>query len=292
MVLLATRKSQRIRLSAALLLAGLISVAVPVAPTPAQADGWVPHYEGQWTITMISDHEELLRNRIVTLDQDNADLMYNDEGGHFYFEAQSRLDVTDHFEIGVVSNPYQTLREGFWRHSTSYPGVWWEDAAGNFPLSRNGTDCPSDRTHVDIRTMHRTAGVLDQLWMFFERRCRGYGTALFGEIRIGLSSQALDATPRAVRWPSTSEPNGISRTVPVRFRSEDAISPATVAIQGRDATSFRIISHTCAAPGPASTCVVRVNFRATSPGPKRASVVLTSSGRREGFPSTGSDAPV
>jgi hypothetical protein len=99
--------------------------------------------------------------------------------------------------------------------------------------------------------------------------------------------QALDATPRAVRWPSTSEPNGISRTVPVHFRSGGAITPATVAIQGRDAASFRIMSHTCAAPGTVSTCVVRVNFRATSPGPKRASLVLTSSGRSRRVPLDG-----
>src|SRR5215217_2246110 len=168
------------------IMALLLAASVSAVEAPVQPTAWVPHYDGPWSFTFISDKEQTLDDRTLTLDDQNADLMIVDEGTHIYLEAKSRTDDPDNrndFEITIKgTSGTAPLREGFWPFDAPYaPTVGgFPDYTGTVFLSRNGFECPAEHTHADIRRLHRTDGVIDEVWVLWERQCRGFGTALFG----------------------------------------------------------------------------------------------------------------
>jgi hypothetical protein len=255
-------------------------------PAPGGADV-VVDYQGPWAVTLLSDDEDVFDDADVYAGPESHELFIDDKGTELYLELTDRSDPLHAIEILILG--HGSLREGFDRSQLSFrvPEAFYQDLNGVVNVSDDGSTCPVDQAHLDIRELHRTDGVVDRLWMLFEQRCRGSARALFGEIRLGIAAPPVDTTPSVVRWPATTVVGGVNKVVPVRVSTPSgAIGDVAASILGRDADSFTVVDTTCQGPGT-QLCTVSVAFQATGPGLARARLRITTGRGSTTVPLTG-----
>lgn len=253
-----------------------LSLLVVIAPTPVSADGHITDFPGPWSISMVSDDEDVFQDHNVRFTPEDSSLFIYDGGEALYLEMTNRQDPLNGVEMRIQYGT-RDLAEGFYPFAMSYkePDAFYSDPIGTVHVMNDGTYCPVDQSHADIRSLHRDGdGVIDQLWMLVEMRCRGMATALFGEVRIGYTPTRLEAYPRVLRWPATTVAGATGKPVKVDVElSEDVHAPLSVSIVGRDRGSFVLKGTTCTDPGERQ-CQVTVGYRPQTVGVKRAQLRL------------------
>ncbi|HWL97551.1 MAG TPA: hypothetical protein VNP20_09400 [Nocardioidaceae bacterium] len=222
------------------------------------------------------------------MDETNARLVIQD-----YAPSDSSIDMTfdtpgtpalwDYWNVQVAGTLDPTTRESTPLVAGHYPRAVRPIAreAGEAGLEvSNGHGC-TNHGSFDLRDIHFTDGVVDRMWLLFEMSCGTRPGSYFGEIRIGMDTPTLAATPAAVAWPDNVYPrSGRGEPVQVRMRSTRAARVRSVALVGPHPGQFQLRQDRCTGQR-VNGCTVRVTFDPTRPGPATATVrMVTSAGVR------------
>lgn len=153
-------------------------------------------------------------------------------------------------------------------------------------INGDGRGCDTDSGAIDVRDIAVSSSAITRLDLLYEQHCEGATPALFGEIRIGEpNTSGVIVSSGSINWPSNPGlPSGTQGTaVPVYVRNAGATSASvgSASLSGSAASNFRLITNGCSgvvlAPGDA--CDLYVGFKASTQGPRMASLTLPLGGK-------------
>jgi Fibronectin type III domain len=229
-------------------------------------------------------------------------VMFSD-GDYIGGGTQRRFDPTNATISIGGSAAYVTVSAAGGTHGDSYgfefaapagkvlvPGGVYVDAqrapfreAGRpgIDIHGSGRGCNTIAGYFEVKDLVVGAnGTVTGAWILYTQFCEGGGPALWGEVRVGVSTPAAPLlVPEIIRWPTTDVGRSAT-TVPAAVAAVDG--PRTIssaALTGEAAADYTIRSDECSGRSlPAGgTCEVWVRFAPKTAGTRLATLRLTDS---------------
>lgn len=148
-------------------------------------------------------------------------------------------------------------------------------------ITGDGRGCNTDSGAIDIRDMAVSGSSITRLDLLYEQHCEGATPALFGEVRIGEpNTSGVIVSSGSITWPSNPglASGTQATTVPVYVRNggTTSVPVGSAALSGSAATNFSLEANGCSGVtlAPGGACDLYVRFKASTRGPRMASLSL------------------
>lgn len=185
------------------------------------------------------------------------------------------------FDLWFAPPTGERLEVGVYEGVERYP--FQTAGRAGMSIAGEGRGCNSLTGRFEILSMDDD---LDSVWILYEQHCEGAEEAVFGEIRIGQTTDTdLFVTPTRTHWPE-QYPGTDGRVVPVTVANLgadafDVADPVISEVVGEPA--FSVAHENCASVPAGGQCTVYVAFTPPDPGVHEAvlSVDAGPGGKRE-----------
>jgi hypothetical protein len=233
-----------------------------------------PHnrFPGPWSVSMISDNEDVFHDRTVRFTPEDSSLFIYDGGEALYLEKTSRQDPLYGVEMRIQHGT-RDLVEGFYPFAMSYknPDAFYTDPIGSVHVTNDGTNCPVDQTMPTFAPCIAAA-------MASSTNCGCSLRCDAAAWRPPYSARSESVTrphqSRPIRGCFAGWPPPLPAPPASRCQSQSSSPKKSMRrSRCRDRDSFVLKGTTCTEPGERQ-CQVTVGYRPQTVGVKRAQVHL------------------